>query len=43
MSNFPGYGAPVTVVSKNIALHPLDAKRWEAARVVDKRRQDWYV
>lgn len=43
MSNFPGYGTPITVVSKNMTMNPLDAQRWSAARVMDDRRADWYV
>ena len=43
MSNFPGYGTPITIASKNMTLNPLDAQRWNAARVMDDRRADWYV
>jgi hypothetical protein len=43
MSNFPGYGTPITIASKNVVLNPLDAQRWQAARVLDDRRGEWYV
>lgn len=41
--NFSGYGNPV-ILAKNpvMAVNPLDARRWEAARVLDDRRKDWY-
>ncbi len=43
MSTFAGYGTPVTFVQDSVMkLHPLDARRWEAARAMDNRRQDWY-
>lgn len=43
MSNFPGYGTPITVASKNMAVNPLDGRRMQAARLMDDRRPDWYV
>lgn len=44
MSNFPGYGEPVTITaSETGAMNTLDGRRLEAARVMDKRRADWYV
>jgi hypothetical protein len=43
MSSFPGYGAPVTVaIDSLMRMSPLDTRRWEAARTMDDRRQDWY-
>lgn len=42
MSDFPGYGT-ITPDSKDIRLNTMDARRWEAARVMDDRRQDWYA
>lgn len=43
MSGFRGYGNPVTITSTNMAIHPLDGQRREAARIMDDRRGDWYV
>lgn len=41
--NFTGYGNPITLTQgQMMGLNPLDARRWEAARVFDDRRQDWY-
>jgi hypothetical protein len=42
MSNFPGYGAPVTLAGGTIRLHPNDGRRWQSAGAMDDRRQDWY-
>jgi hypothetical protein len=39
---FPGYGNPVTPAGGAIFLHPSEARRWQAARVLDDRRNDWY-
>jgi hypothetical protein len=40
--NFPGYGTPVTPAGRELKLHPSEARRWQAARVLDDRRNDWY-
>ncbi|MGV0675841.1 hypothetical protein ABQE62_06550 [Mycolicibacterium fortuitum] len=42
MSNFPGYGNPVVPVGTAMMINPLSGRRWQAARVMDERRQDWY-
>jgi hypothetical protein len=43
MSNFPGYGAPVTLASDAMMrMSALDTRRWQAARAMDDRRRDWY-
>jgi hypothetical protein len=42
MWNFPGYGNPVTPAEGAISLHPSGKRRWQAARVMDDRRNDWY-
>lgn len=39
---FPGYGPPLSISGKQLVLHPLDARRWEAARASDDRVADWY-
>jgi hypothetical protein len=41
-SNFAGYGSVMTAAAGSIQQNPLDAKRWQSARVMDGRRQDWY-
>ncbi|ART74393.1 hypothetical protein BTO20_37890 (plasmid) [Mycobacterium dioxanotrophicus] len=42
-SNFAGYGSAMTAAAAGAILqNPLDAKRWQSARVMDDRRQDWY-
>jgi len=41
-SNFAGYGSVMTAAAGAIQQNPLDAKRWQSARVTDGRRQDWY-
>jgi hypothetical protein len=40
MWNFPGYGNPVTPAEGAISLHPSGKRRWQAARVMDDRRND---
>jgi len=44
-SNFPGYGKPVTpkaTKNKFMMVSPEGGRRWEAGRVMDDRRSDWY-
>lgn len=42
MSRFPGYGPTITPAGDYMRMHPQNAKRWEAARVTNDRRKDWY-
>jgi hypothetical protein len=42
LSKFPGYGDDVVITTRQMMMHPLEGDRWQAARVTDDRRRDWY-
>jgi hypothetical protein len=42
LSTFPGYGDDLVLTARQLMMHPLEAGRWTAARVLDERRRDWY-
>ncbi|OBH23902.1 hypothetical protein A9X03_14205 [Mycobacterium sp. E1715] len=42
LSAFPGYGQDLTLDSRHMVVNTQEGDRWEAARIDDQRRRDWY-